>query len=175
MDTPTRQELVVDEPGVLSLGGLRFLIVSPTLLAEIQKGVEDRLGSRASEYLYAAGSTWAAHECRRLRPLAAEPAALAHLFCQLMTGLGLGRWVVRELQPDARMLTLQVERSPLAEAYGTSDQPVCHALAGAVSALGEALLRCPCAAIETHCKAQGAPACQFTIRAQEVEGSAWGW
>jgi hypothetical protein len=178
MTGPRLQSLAIAEPGVLKLGADRQLVVQPQLLAEVQKGVEDRLGPKASEYLYTAGQAWAAGELQRLRGLADSDQAdtLARLFCQQATALGWGDWRIEALQPDEQGVLIQVARSPFAEAYGQSDLPVCHLIAGAVAALAEALYRVTAACDELHCLAQGAGGCQFAATGSDpAEGEAWSW
>ncbi len=178
MAGPRLQSLAIAEPGVLKLGADRQLVVQPRLLAEVQKGVEDRLGPKASEYLYTAGQTWAAGELQRLRGLAAsdDADALARLFCQHATALGWGDWRIDALQPDELGVLIQVSRSPFAEAYGQSDLPVCHLIAGAVAALAESLYRVTAACDELHCLAQGAAGCQFAATGSDpAEGESWSW
>ena len=172
------QSLLIGAPGILQLGPTRHMIVRPELLAEIQKGVEDRLGIKASEYLYAAGSLWATHELRRLRSGAAGLAdeELARLFCQHATAMGWGEWRIGSLRHEEKGLLIRLMDSPFAEAYGQSDAPVCHLVAGAVSGLAENLFALPAPCTEMHCRAQGAADCQFAATATDVSGAeSWSW
>ncbi|MBN2497096.1 MAG: hypothetical protein JXR96_21060 [Deltaproteobacteria bacterium] len=170
--------LDVAEEGVVQVGKLRHLVVSPGLISEIQKGVEDRLGSKASEYLYAAGANWAAELCRRFRKAMGHdaPEELARLLCEHATEMGWGQWRCEALSGDERGLMVRVRRSPLASAYGSSDAPVCHILAGAVGALCEAVFHVPAACNEESCAAQGAPDCLFVATGTDLAAAdSWAW
>ncbi len=172
------QSLLIAGPGVLALGPDRHMVVRPELLAEIQKGVEDRLGVKASEYLYAAGSVWAGGEIKRLRQAAPEAGVqdLAAMLCQHATALGWGEWRLEAVSEEERGVMVRVTRSPFAEAYGQSDEPVCHLLAGAVAGLTESLFYVPAACTELHCLTQGADDCQFSATGEDVAGQdAWSW
>jgi hypothetical protein len=174
---PQAKSLEVPEPGRLQVGPNRYLLMPPETLAELQKGVEDRLGPRAPEYLYAAGATWAQAQARRLQAATAEDGVeLARLVCQQATELGWGAWRLDAFQPAEKGLAVRVHGSPFAQAYGPSDQPVCHLVAGAVSGLAEFLFRAPAPCVEQGCLARAEPGCVFVAVAQEVDAAdSWEW
>ena len=172
------RELQYDlDEGKLAVGPLRYLLVRPETLAEIQKGVEDRLGPKSSEYLYAAGAAWAAGAFRRLAAALADgPEDLARALCHHATELGWGHWEIAGWEPDKQSLGVRVTGSPFAESYGQSDEPVCHLISGAVSGLAESLFRMPATCSEHNCLAQGDPACFFVATGHDLAaGDSWGW
>lgn len=177
MSREATPKLELEHPGVLHTGGQRHLLVQPMLLSEVQKGVEDRLGAKAAEFLYAAGSTWAEAMLRRLKAaLAAEGEELALLFCSHASEMGWGRWQLESYASQDNRITVRVQHSPTAAAYGQSDEPVCHLLAGAINGLAEFLLGLPCACNELSCLAQGGPDCLFMAEGQEISsGEGWEW
>lgn len=177
MSDPIRDLHYDQAEGRLSIGPLRYLLVRPELLAEIQKGLEDRLGAKSAEYLYAAGSSWAAGALRRLAAAPAdEPQDLVHALCRHASGLGWGRWELAGWEPDKQSLGVRVSGSPFARAYGQSDQPVCHLISGAVAGLTEALFRVPATCSEHGCVAQGDPDCFFVATGHDLAaGDSWGW
>jgi predicted hydrocarbon binding protein len=178
MSEPRLQSLLIAAAGVLKLGPDRHMVMQPSTLAEIQKGVEDRLGIKASEYIYTAGVVWATSECKRLRAAAGDPdqAELARLFCQHATALGWGAWDLQTVRTEEKGLLIKIKRSPFAEAYGQSDEPVCHLAAGAVAGLTETLFHLPATCTELSCHAQGAESCQFSATGNDVAGKdAWEW
>ncbi|WP_379073150.1 V4R domain-containing protein [Mesorhizobium sp. UC74_2] len=64
-------------------------------------------------------------------------------------------------------IELTVRNSPFATGYGSASQPVCHAIAGMVTAVGRMVLdKGVVIAREIECAACGAPACRF--EAQQV-------
>ena len=170
-------KLELEGPGILQVGSSRHVLVQPLLLGELQKGVEDRLGAKASEFLYAAGAAWSVSVCRRLKAAVdADAEELILLFCGHATEMGWGRWLLEGFFAEERRLSIRVQHSPVASAYGQSDSPVCHLLAGAVSGVAEFLLNMPCACMETSCLAQGGPDCLFAAQGQELAaGDGWEW
>jgi predicted hydrocarbon binding protein len=176
------QELKFDpERGSFFLNGIRYTFFRPETLSEIQKGVEDRLGSKAGEYLYAAGASWAIGALQRLRATpasagTAKPEVLLQSLCELATNLGWGRFVVEAWKPDVPSISVRVIGSPFAEAYGQSDTPVCHLLAGMVGGALESLFNVMSSCIENACKTQGAAECVFIASGQDVAGKEnWSW
>ncbi len=172
------QELKFDpDRGAFFLNGLRHAFLRPETLSEIQKGVEDRLGSKAGEYLYAAGASWAIGALQRLHAAgASNPEVLLQSLCTLATNLGWGRFIVESWKPEIPKISVRVIGSPFAEAYGQSDNPVCHLLAGVVGGALEGLFSVMSNCIESACKAQGAADCVFVASGQDVAGKEnWGW
>ncbi len=172
------QSLLITQPGVLQLGPVRYLVMRPETISEIQKGVEDRLGIKSSEYLYTAGSIWAAMEIKRLKVAIGpgRPEELAQLFCRHATSLGWGEWSTQVFSNDEKGVQIRIDRSPFAEVYGLSDQPVCHLAAGAVAGLVESLFRIPATCNELSCRAQGEDSCRFTATGDDVAGAdTWNW
>jgi uncharacterized protein len=169
--------LGVSGPGRLQLGPGRVLLMRPETLAELQRGVEDRLGPKAPEYLYSAGSAWAQDAARRTQAATGEEGAeLARLVCQQATELGWGEWRVEAFRAEEKGLAVRVLGSPFAEAYGTADTPACHLVAGAVGGLTEFLFHVPAPCMEQACLVQGAPGCLFVAAGQEVDAAdSWSW
>jgi len=165
------------ERGALMLGPLRYLLLRPETLSEIQKGVEDRLGSSAPDYLYTAGASWAMGVMRRLRSaLAGDSHELLQAACRHASELGWGKFELAAWQVDEKKLVVHVTGSPLAAAYGQADQPVCHLFAGAVGGMAEAVLSMPTSCTEDMCIARGDPVCLFSAIGNDVAGSdSWSW
>jgi predicted hydrocarbon binding protein len=171
--------LTLDESqGLLRLGALRHVLMRPETLAEIQKGVEDRLGPKSAEYLYAAGAAWAVALCKRLKKAGdgEAPGDVLLAACDHATRLGWGRWKLQTFAPDARRLAIQVIDSPFAESYGVAEGPVCHLITGAVAGLAESLLGMPVAGTESSCRAAGEPGCLFVAEGQDLAAKdQWNW
>lgn len=172
------RELIFDQnEGTLQIGPLRYVLMRPDTVAEIQKGVEDRLGPKSAEYLYTAGASWAVGAYRRLKAALPESEeGLIKALCIHATELGWGRWGLERFAPGEKKLVVRVFGSPFAAAYGQSDEPVCHLITGAVSGLAESLLKMPTACSEQVCMAQGGADCVFVATGQDVAGTdAWAW
>ncbi|HOX45070.1 MAG TPA: 4-vinyl reductase [Myxococcota bacterium] len=176
VERPTKA-LSVGGPGRLQLGPGRVLLMRPETLAELQRGVEDRLGPKAPEYLYAAGAAWAHDAAKRvLAATGEEGVELVRLVCQQATELGWGEWRVEAFRAEEKALAVRVLGSPFAEAYGSADTPACHLAAGAVGGLTEFVFRVPAPCTEQACLVQGAPGCLFVAAGQEVDAAdSWSW
>jgi predicted hydrocarbon binding protein len=177
MSNPSKNLEFDPDGGELRLGNLRYMLLRPETLSEIQKGVEDRLGPKSSEYLYAAGASWAVGALNRLKSALEEaPEDLAAALCGQATKLGWGHWELAGFEPEKKTLAVRVTGSPFAAAYGQSDEPVCHLAAGAVGGCAESLFRMPTACSELACRAQGDPHCLFAATGHDVAGAdSWGW
>ena len=79
------------------------------------------------------------------------------------TGIGWGKIRVVEAEPGSGQMRFSCDNSPLAEAYGPSDHPVCHLLTGALTGLGLQALGPNSRAVETACAAMGAERCEFVV------------
>ena len=165
------------ERGSLTIGPLRYLLLRPETLSEIQKGVEDRLGSSAPDYLYTAGASWAIGAMRRLKSaLAADNSELLQAVCRHASELGWGRFELNFWNKQDKKLVVRVDDSALAAAYGQADRPICHLFAGAVGGMAEAVLSMPTSCTEQMCVARGDPACVFSAVGNDLAGSdSWGW
>ncbi len=163
--------------GSLTLGPLRYLLLRPETLSDVQKGVEDRLGPKSAEYLYAAGASWAVGALRRIQAATADsPVESARAFCQHATELGWGRFKLRAFDPENKKITVQVSHSAFAGAYGQGDEPVCHLIAGAIGGLAEELFQMPSSCLEEMCQVQGNPSCLFVATGHDIAGKeAWSW
>lgn len=76
--------------------------------------------------------------------------------------LGWGTW---RFEADGDTLRLEVHNSPFAQAFGPSEQPVCHAVKGMLRGLADLWLGCPAQSSELKCSAQNHASCTFEARA----------
>ena len=76
--------------------------------------------------------------------------------------LGWGTW---RFAADGDTLCLEVHNSPFGQAFGPSEQPVCHAVKGMLRGLAELWLGGPAQSVELQCAAQHHAACTFEARA----------
>ena len=154
-----RVPLADDGAGALTIGGARYLLIRPETLAALQKASEAALGPAAAACFVAGGRAGGG------RAAAALPGAREARVRGLMdTGraIGWGTFALERLTDDTMVVT--VRRSPFAEAYGASTQPVCHLIRGVLEALAAATLAGAPPVVETACAAMGAAACRFEAR-----------
>jgi len=139
------------------------------LRADVLMGLFDALpeGARA-EALQAFGRSVALHGADSVRAYAVSigPVALCAAMEEAAASLGWGRWRFDAHNAGASpALTLEVGNSPFAAAAGRRAEPVCHAIAGMLEALGQALWQQPVQSVETRCAAvAGSDRCRFAAR-----------
>ncbi|KAF0242364.1 MAG: 4-vinyl reductase [Planctomycetota bacterium] len=149
------------EPGRIALRGVRFLLVRPETLVGFQKAVEGEAGDVAKRCLMAGGTDGGGRSARRLCDGGLKGREVVEAMCRMGTEIGWGRFRV-EKYGDAGF-EIAIEASPYAEAYGPSQKPVCHFLAGVARGIGEAVYGAAVAA-EVACASAGAPACRFEVK-----------
>lgn len=81
--------------------------------------------------------------------------------CEVARKLGWGEWATTEISPLS--LTVEVKNSPFAAGFGTSQCPVCAAIAGILRAAALHAYGAQSEVTELSCAAQGAPVCRFEI------------
>ncbi len=156
--------------GAFRLFGHRLLIMRPDALVDLQRNLEATVGLSSKGFLYLAGEKTGREGHALLDPIDApaassadEPARIADSVAPLGF-LGWGRFEVAPVDLGAHRYLVVVENSPIAEAYGESEKPVCHLLAGWLAgSVGRALGReflCE----ELSCRVQGKPRCEFQLR-----------
>jgi predicted hydrocarbon binding protein len=77
--------------------------------------------------------------------------------------IGWGHFKSDEYDFAEKKLQISVENSAFAEAYGNSDEGVCHLISGVLSGLATVLFARNCIASETECLAKGDKHCVFHI------------
>ncbi|HET7339948.1 MAG TPA: V4R domain-containing protein [Methylomirabilota bacterium] len=148
-----------DGSGALTLNGVRYLLIRPETLAALQKAVEAVLGARAGECLAAGGRAGGA---RATAALSGTTEERARALAAMGGTIGWGQFTLERIGADGLVVT--VRRSPFAEAYGPSTQPVCHLTRGVLESLATVTLGRPARVSETACAAMGAAACRFEAR-----------
>jgi predicted hydrocarbon binding protein len=148
-----------DGAGALTLNGARYLLIRPETLAALHKAMELALGPRAGECLAAGGRAGGA---RATAALSGTTEERARRLAAMGGVIGWGEFTLERLTADGLVVT--VRRSPFAEAYGASREPVCHLTRGVLESLAVATLGRPARVTETQCAAMGAAACRFEAR-----------
>lgn len=144
------------EPGVLSFRGGRYLLIRPETLAALHRAAERALGEVAAECLVAGGRAGGG---RAVSGLAGSPRERIESLLAMGSAIGWGAFALDTLTPSSLVVT--VRRSPFADAYGASPQPVCHLTRGVLESLAAALFAAPWTVRETACAATGAAVCRF--------------
>jgi predicted hydrocarbon binding protein/CheY-like chemotaxis protein len=81
--------------------------------------------------------------------------------------IGWGVFNLVLFDPDTERLSIEVENSPFAEAYGTASEGVCDLIRGIVSGLATAIFNKDVASSETSCIAKGDKKCTFEAKGKQ--------
>ncbi len=170
MGNPILEAVEFDtENGTISFKGVRYLLIRPETLVEVQKGLEKRLGEEAQEILYRGGFTGGHLSTKKYREAFGYGDEEIVQFMATMGGqIGWGNFKLGEFNLEAKRLIVTVTCSAFAEAYGRSTDPVCHMTRGVIAGIGHALFGEDVASVETHCLAKGDDLCRFLIEAKPV-------
>ncbi len=155
------------EEGKLDLQGLRYLLMRPTLLSEIQRSLEMELPEEVATILSNAAQTEGLAFAGRLKDVFSYPEDQVLSSLAFMMGeSGWGAISVQMLNLEREDLILKVQGSPFAEEYGPSVRPVCHLLLGLFRGAGMAVFDREVIGEEVQCAAKGDPACLFVVSAK---------
>ena len=155
------------EEGKLDLQGLRYLLMRPTLLSEIQRSLEMELPEEVATILSNAAQTEGLAFAGRLKDVFSYPADQVLSSLAFMMGeSGWGAISVQMLNLEREELVLKVQGSPFAEEYGPSVRPVCHLLLGLFRGAGMVVFDRDVIGEEVQCAAKGNPACLFVVSAK---------
>jgi predicted hydrocarbon binding protein len=168
MDNSILAELQFDpDRGALLYQGVRYLLVRPETLSAFQKAVEDKLGAEADELFYAggfAGGSLSAKKYQDVFKLTAEQSVA--FMARMGTEIGWGKLDVERLDMATGELTVRIESSPFAAAYGQSARGVCHLVRGVFAGLASGIFSREVDAREVECAAMGHATCMIVIEAR---------
>ena len=152
------------EEGKLVLQGLRYLLVRPSLLLELQRTLESELPEEVGTILADAAQTEGLVLASRLKDVFSYPEdQVLSSLAFMMAESGWGAVVVQMVNLEASELVFKVQGSPFAEEYGPSVRPVCHLLLGLFRGAGMAVLDREVLGEEVQCAAKGDTACLFVV------------
>lgn len=155
------------EEGKLDLQGLRYLLMRPVLLSEIQKGLEMQLPEEVQTIFADAAQTEGLVLAGRLKNVFSYPEDQVLSSLAFMMGeSGWGAISLQMLNLESSELVLKVRGSPFAEEYGPSVRPVCHLLLGLFRGAGMVVFDREVIGEEVQCAAKGDPACLFVVSAK---------
>ncbi len=155
------------EEGRLDLQGLRYLLMRPGLLSDIQKNLEELLPDEVGTILADAAQTEGLVLAGRLKDVFSysEDQVLSSL-AFMMSESGWGAASVQMVNLETSELVLKVVGSPFAEEYGPAVRPVCHLLVGLFRGAGMAVFDREVIGEEVQCAAKGDTACLFVVSAK---------
>ena len=155
--------------GALRYKGVRYLLIRPETLAELQSGMNAQLGAESTgAVLYQggfAGGQLSGQKFKHEFDLSDREAV--EFMCRMGCEIGWGHFKLIELTQDGHRLVVQVDDSPFVEALeDESPRPVCHVTRGVLGGLLSGLSGLPVRAAETTCLGMGDPACRFEVEVQ---------
>jgi len=157
------------ESGILLLSGQPCFIVRPEVIVNIQKQLEQTMGSSSKGIMYLSGERSAGAGLNPLSSIQSDKQGTFNLdrarrIIDTSAFLGWGRAEIRLFDPNAGRFVISIRNSPLSRSYGPSKKPVCHFLAGWLAGLGHILLSKELLCEETVCASQGPDHCEFDLR-----------
>ena len=155
------------ERGSLSLQSARYLLMSPTLLIEIQKNIEGEHGRGAAAFFVEPATGEGAALAGRFRDVFGyPPQQVLSSVAFMLSESGWGTFTAEILNLETRELVFKVLESPFAEVYGPSIQPVCHLVLGLLQGVGMAVFDAETTGMEVQCTAKGDACCRFVVSAK---------
>lgn len=158
------------EAGTFRVFDQRLLLLRPESFVDLQKHLEDTVGLSSKGFLYLAGEKSAREGHDLVTSLASSPVDASDPLDVLrrriaaISLLGWGRLSVTVEDAAAQRYLVGLENSPIAEAYGDSEKPVCHLLAGWIAGTAQSVFAENLLCEEIACRAQGRARCEFRLR-----------
>lgn len=155
------------ERGALSLQTARYVVLSPSILMELQKSVESHLPEEAAALISETASVEGANLASRYRDVFAyTPEQVLDGVAFLLSESGWGSLAPEMMNLEGRELVFKLFDSPFAEVYGPTTRPVCHIVLGMLQGVGMTLFECEVDGMEVQCLAKGDGACRFVVSAR---------
>ncbi|WP_054309358.1 4-vinyl reductase [Mesorhizobium sp. 1M-11] len=164
MKAPFRERLDFDSgSGQVLDESRRYMLMRPEALMGLFRRLDDETRLKALDALAASVIEMGGDSARAYKAHGGGNAdALLSTVAGTAPDLGWGAWSFARVSSG---IELTVRNSPFAAGYGSASQPVCHAIAGMVTAVSRMVLDSDdIVARETECAACGAPACRFEAR-----------
>ena len=165
---PTLRERLVPAEGALLDGDIRYLLIRADSLMQLFKKLEPAARAQAFRAFAASLEENGRKSIEtRMRRHNLDPERLYDdLARNSGSQLGWGVWSFTRTHQER--FTVDVANSPFAAGYGPSDEPVCFAIQGMLSAMGELVMGEAVAVTETRCAAVSGASCRFEVEATRV-------
>jgi predicted hydrocarbon binding protein len=155
------------ERGTLALQSVRYILLSPNILAEIQKSVEDSLGQETRSIFAQASAAEGSVLASRFRDVFGYPPdQVLSAVAFVLSESGFGLVVPEMVNLESRELVFKIIESPFADAYGPSTQSVCHTTLGILQGVAAAVFETETNGTEVQCAAKGDTCCRFVVSAR---------
>ena len=155
------------EEGRLSLQGVRYVLLRPGILVDLQKALETHLPYDAATVLSGASQSEGMVLASRLKEIFGYSGdEVLRSLAFMLQQAGWGAVTLEMVNWETRELVFKINASPFVEDYGPSVAPVCHFLLGLLSGAGIALFEGEVDGAEVQCMAKGDSACRFVVSAK---------
>jgi hypothetical protein len=162
-----RERLSFDaETGALMDQTRRYMLIRPEALMGIFRGLPEPVRTRALEAFAASIVEQGSDSARAYAAMEGGGGALARTVAATAPQLGWGLWTI-EVEPA--MIRLLVRNSPFAAGFGSSPTPVCHPIAGMLSAVATMIFGRTATVREIACAACGSETCGFEAVPEETD------
>ncbi len=149
--------------GELSFKGIRYMLIRPETIMQLQKNVERELGEDASRVIARGGFEGGSLSTKAYKEkFGLSNEEIVDYMCDMGSSIGWGRFRLIEL--SKKHLIVEVANSPFAEVYGSSQNGVCHMIRGVLAGLGRTVLESDVESIEEKCVSKGDDVCRFVIK-----------
>ncbi|MBT9383566.1 hypothetical protein KM176_06835 [Pseudooceanicola sp. CBS1P-1] len=155
---------ITPDAGEMRDGAIRYLMMRPDALMGMFARLSPAARQEAVEALCASVAEFGGKSVKAYRDSGAvDPDAMMKTIADTSGELGWGIWTFGAVSADR--IDVQVRNSPFAMGIGRSDQPVCGAIRGILTAIGPLLLNAEAVRVEeTSCHAMtGTGICHFTL------------
>lgn len=144
-------------------GDRRYVMLRADVLMGIFREMEPELRRSAMEAFAASVSRYGGRSAQAYFDAAdRQPERLLETIAGYSRELGWGRWRIDACNSET--IDVTVDSSPFVEGFGSSPDPICHAIVGMLRAVGTIVLGRPVTAVETGCAAQqGIGRCTFRV------------
>lgn len=151
------------ESGELLFKGVRYLLIRPETIMQLQKEVEAALGEDASDVIARGGFEGGSLSTKAYKEkYGLSNEEVVDYMCDMGSSIGWGKFQLVELNDEG--LIVEVHNSPFSEKYGPSESGVCHLVRGVLAGLGKTVLESEVESNEEKCVAKGDDVCRFVVR-----------
>ena len=153
------------EHGALSLQSTRYVMMSPTLLVELQKAIEGHLPPQEvaeimTQTAFGDGG-FLASRYRDAFNYSTEEVARAVSY--MLTQSGWGAMSTEMVNVENEEVVFKVSGSPFTEVYGPSTQAICYTVLGFLQGAAMTLFDKETDGMEVQCMAKGDDCCRFVV------------
>ena len=163
---PVLENLSFDaNSGALDYNGIRYMLIRPETVVEIQRVIEEKFGAEAAhEIFYRSGFRGTSLTAKKLLGSGLSPEKCLEAMFKMGSHLGWGNFKLLKTDRKTGVIEVTISASPFAEAYGSSEQPVCAILCGALAGIFSILKGKDYKCTEIGCVALEHGHCHFILK-----------